>query len=74
MKSIETEKPKVWTVKVYRKLKKLSPVKKWQPYLCQTHNQYHGGCFHYLIPDTMLPEALALGAKKLTGPFSCMDE
>lgn len=60
-----------WTVEVYKKTKKLSPVKIWDRYLHLWHNQYHGGCWHYTVPEDMVEAAIEQGARRLTSPFAC---
>lgn len=71
MSSSPNPKPFKVTVEVYRKAKKLSPVKTWDRYLHMSHAQYHGGCHHYAVPEDMVEAALSQGAHRLTSAFSC---
>lgn len=68
------EKPTIWLVEVYKKGKKLSPVKEWGGYMYESHDQFRGWCYHYRIPDHMVDAALKQGAQRLKEPFSCMNE
>ena len=60
-----------WTVLLYKRGDKLKPVKRWQEYLSLEHDQYGGYCRHYRIPENLVDEALAAGARHMVATWSC---